>query len=100
MFDLHPSFSLNPIPSRVGDKVKIKYHGLLARSGADHVWLRSGYGTDNWQDVHDYQMNRAPDGFEQTVEIAREGQFNFCFKDSANNWDNNNSLNWSYQIRR
>jgi hypothetical protein len=45
-------------------------------------------------------MNKASDGFEQTADITREGQFNFCFKDGANNWDNNNTLNWNYQIRR
>jgi hypothetical protein len=100
MFDLHPAFSINPVPSRAGDKVKIKYHGLLVNSGADQIWLHTGFGADNWQDRHDYHMNRASDGWEQTVEITREGQFNFCFKDSASNWDNNNMLNWSYQIRR
>ncbi|MGD0154327.1 MAG: carbohydrate-binding protein [Thermacetogeniaceae bacterium] len=100
MFDLHPAFSINPVPSRVGDKVKIKYHGLLASSGADQIWLHTGYGASSWQDEYDYHMNRASEGFEQTVDINREGQFNFCFKDGANSWDNNNNLNWSYQIRR
>jgi hypothetical protein len=100
MFDLHPAFSINPVPSRTGDRVKIKYHGLLANSGADQIWLHTGFGADNWQDQFSYRMDRISDGWEQTVEIAREGQFNFCFKDSAGNWDNNNMLNWSYQIRR
>jgi hypothetical protein len=100
MFDLHPAFSINPAPSQVGDKVKIKYHGLLTGAGADQVWLHTGYGASDWQNQHDYCMEKAADDFEQTVEITREGQFNFCFKDSANNWDSNNNLNWSYQIRR
>lgn len=100
MFDLHPAFNINPVPSRVGDRVKIKYHGLLTNAGADQVWLHTGYGANNWMDERDFPMNKVADGFEQTVDIAREGQFSFCFKDSANNWDNNNMLNWSYQIRR
>ncbi len=100
MFDLHPAFTINPAPSRVGDRIKIKYRGHLVSAGADQIWLHTGYGASDWQDVNDYQMSRAVDGFEQSMDINREGQFNICFKDSANNWDNNNMLNWSYQIRR
>ena len=73
MFDLHPAFTINPVPSRAGDKVKIKYHGLLANSGADQIWLHTGFGADNWQDQYDYRMNRNSDGWEETVEIIREG---------------------------
>ncbi|AFV11261.1 hypothetical protein Tph_c10380 [Thermacetogenium phaeum DSM 12270] len=101
MYNLHPGFTISPVPSKVGEKCKIRYHGLLATSGADQVWLRTGYGTGPWQNIYDYRMNKVgPNEWEQTVEITREGQFNFCFKDSANNWDNNNGLNWSYTIRR
>lgn len=100
MYDLHPAFVISPSPSRVGDKVQIKYHGLLAGAGADQVWLHTGYGTESWQNQYDYPMKRVGSEWEQTVEITRDGQFNLCFKDSANNWDNNNNLNWNYRISR
>ncbi len=100
MFDMHPGFSISPVPKRVGDKVKIKYHGLLAQMGADQVWLHTGYGEGPWEDIYDYKMKKEGNEWEQTVEIKKEGSFNFCFKDSANNWDNNNGLNWSYKITR
>lgn len=101
MYNLHPGFTISPVPSKVGEKCKIRYHGLLANAGADQVWLHTGYGTGPWQNIYDYRMNKVGQNeWEQTVEITREGQFNFCFKDSANNWDNNNGLNWSYTIRR
>lgn len=98
MYDMHPAFSISPIPKRVGDKVKIRYHGILAQAGADQIWLHTGYGTGPWQNIYDYKMSKAGDEWEHTIEITRSGRFNFCFKDSANNWDNNNGLNWSYQI--
>jgi len=100
MYNLHPAFSISPTPSRVGDKVKISYHGLLAGAGADQVWLHTGYGEGPWQNLYDYPMKKVGNEWEKTVEITREGQFNFCFKDNANNWDNNNGLNWSYRVSR
>lgn len=106
MYDLHPAFTVSPVPKSVGDRVVFKYHGMLAESGADQIWLHTGYnvwhhpgsGTGQWENVYDYKMSKVGDEWEATVEIVREGQFNFCFKDSANNWDNNNGLNWSYRV--
>lgn len=100
MFNLHPAYSISPTPKRVGDKVKITYHGILAQGGADQIWLHTGYGEGAWHSIYDYPMKKVGNEWEQTVEINQEGQFNFCFKDSANNWDNNNGLNWNYQISR
>jgi hypothetical protein len=98
VYDLHPAFSISPVPKRVGDKVKIRYRGMLAQAGADQIWLHTGYGTGPWENMYDYQMSKEGDEWEQTINISRSGQFNFCFKDSANNWDNNNGLNWNFKI--
>jgi hypothetical protein len=94
---LHPGFTVQPHPTRVGEQIKINYYGLLA-SGADQVWLHSGYGSGAWTKTCDYQMTRSAGGWEQSLQIVDRGQFNFCFKDSAGHWDNNNGMNWSYQI--
>lgn len=99
MFDLHPAYSITPTPGKVGDEVLIRYHGLLAQAGADQIWLHTGYGEGAWSGINDYQMIKAGNEWEQKVIIENGGQFNFCFKDSANNWDNNNGLNWSYRIK-
>ncbi len=100
MYNLHPGLSISPVPSKVGESVRIRYHGLLAGSGADQVWLHTGYGTGSWQSTYDHRMDKTGNEWEQNIKIDRDGQFNFCFKDSANNWDNNNGLNWSYSIKR
>jgi len=99
LYNLHPGFSVFPTPSRVGDRVKIRYHGLLSECGADQVYLRTGYGSDQWENIYDHRMEKVGNEWEKEIRIEKEGQFNFCFKDSANNWDNNNGLNWSYTIK-
>lgn len=81
-----------------GDKLTVFYNGLLTKSGADQCWLRSGTGEpQNWQNQYDHYMMRTPAGFECTFDLFGAQKLNFCFKDSANHWDNNNGLNWCYQ---
>lgn len=84
------------LPTRC--QVKIAYHGLLDQSGAQDVYLRIGYGTnDQWQDIYDYKMERGSEGWEKVIQVKREHCLRFCFKDGANHWDNNSGLNWSVQ---
>jgi len=74
--------------------VTIVYNGLLDNSGASQVYLRTGQG-NRWENVYDHRMERTSAGWEKTIQM--EGNdINFCFKDSASNWDNNNGQNWSF----
>jgi hypothetical protein len=91
--------SATPYPAGVGDEVQIIYSGLLSRHGADKVYLHAGYASnDTWSDVTDYEMTHTSKGWETSFKVQRAGRLSFCFKDRANNWDNNNGHNWSYQI--
>lgn len=73
----------------------ITYNGLLARSGADKVYLHCGSGDPkSWRNVSTVCMDRTARGWESTQRMA-EPMLNFCFKDSANHWDNNNGYNWT-----
>jgi hypothetical protein len=81
-----------------GKSVKIIYDGLLAKSGADRVFLHLGIGKRTaWKDINDIHLDRTNKGWESSA-IKVKDQLNFCFKDSANNWDNNQGENWSYII--
>jgi len=81
-----------------GQQIRVRYNGLLNQSGASQVWLHGGLGDINeWRDVKDYVMDRTSEGWEQTIDI-NDKQFNFCFRDSSQNWDNNNGANWIYRI--
>lgn len=45
-------------------------------------------------------MERTPQGnFVCTTKIQGTREMNFCFKDSANNWDNNSGWNWTCKIK-
>ncbi len=77
------------------NEVNIIYNGLLAKSGADQVYLHCGFGDPkNWQNVSTIKMDRTLRGWESTLRM-QNSQMSFCFKDSANNWDNNNGYNWT-----
>ncbi|HHY48029.1 MAG TPA: carbohydrate-binding protein [Firmicutes bacterium] len=93
---------VRPTPITAGSEVTVKYDGLLARSGADQVYLHMGFGpNDSWRDTRDIPMTKTTDNMWTTVvpiSIDETSRFNFCFRDSANNWDNNNGANWSYEI--
>ncbi len=89
--------NIEPGKPRRGDKVHVEYSGLLMQSGADCVWLHSGI--DGWKNQEDTLMARTPHGaFACDIEARGRNEINLCFKDSADNWDNNNGQNWTCTI--
>jgi len=90
---------LEPVPITLGEEVKIKYKGLLAESGASKVFLHAGYGSREWQKIVDLPMKKTRDGgWSVALQVEEPSSFNFCFRDDALNWDNNQGRNWSYQV--
>lgn len=91
--------AVDPTPITAGQRVTIFYDGLLSKSGADSIWLHCGYGPNNsWHVSKTIQMNKTGWGYEKSFDVMSSERMNFCFKDSANHWDNNNGMNWSYEI--
>lgn len=88
-----------PSPVRPGETVQIKYQGLLKDAGADEVYLH--YGFDSWSySVNTIKMERLENGnFGAGIQATGNQEINFCFKDSAGNWDNNNGWNWRLQLQ-
>lgn len=89
--------SIAPQDARAGELVKIMYNGLLAQNGADQVYLHMGFG-DQWDKSSDLPMQRTINGWQRVIPLDVTGSMNFCFKDSANNWDNNNGYNWRVEV--
>lgn len=92
---------VSPTPITAGESVSVRYSGLLAKSGAEQVYLHMGYGIGTWNSVADVPMAKVEPGtFEARVDLPLEetSRFHFCFRDNAGNWDNNNGRNWSYEI--
>lgn len=91
---------VDPTPITAGEEVVVFYNGLLAQSGADQVYLHCGFGdAQSWRAVKDARMAKTGFGFVKVLEMPdTHTQFNLCFRDSAQNWDNNNGINWSFQV--
>jgi hypothetical protein len=95
---LDDRIALEPGSPAKGQNVRIEYRGLLAQSGADQIWMHRGF--DGWNKTEDICMSRTPqNSFSCNTEVRGNKEMNFCFKDSANNWDNNSGQNWTVPIR-
>lgn len=88
---------VNPMPVRKGILEEIGYRGLLVNCGADKVYLH--YGTDGWKNPVTVPMNRRADGsFSTHIVVSGDRSLDFCFKDSADHWDNNGGRDWHVNI--
>ena len=78
--------------------VRITYNGLLVQKGAADVFAHVGYGY-KWEKANDYKMSKTSHGYEVSIDIPRyTDRLNICFKDTANNWDNNAGANYSFEV--
>lgn len=84
--------------SKVSDHtMTVKYDGLLAQCGADDVYTVVGYGNNNsWENIQTIRMNRFGNSFHADVPTMHGMNVNLAFKDSADNWDNNSGMNYTY----
>lgn len=79
-----------------GNNINISYNGILSQCGADQVYLHCVTGDkQGWSNPQDQKMNRTARGWEKDVAV-HSNRMLFCFKDSADNWDNNNGNNWEF----
>ena len=90
--------NVEPSPIPAGEEVRVKYNGLLAQNGADRVYVHFGVNED-WRDSSYIPMEyRDEEGWITSLRVEDAHKLNLCFKDSANNWDNNNGHNWSFEV--
>ena len=80
-------------------KVKISYIGKLYQEASEEVFIHYGFGS-NWDNINDIQMNKTDLGFQAEIELLEGDSFNFCFKDSNNNWDNNEGENYIFPLEK
>lgn len=83
-----------------GDRLKVTYNGLLAKSGANEITAVIGYGDNqSWNNVKHITMNRLGEQtFEFLLPVSENENVNIAFKDSSNNWDNNAGRNYSFYV--
>ena len=79
--------------------VKISYTGKLFQIDSDEVNIHYGFGLD-WDNVNDIKMDKTELGFQAEIQLTDAQTFNFCFKNSNNEWDNNNGVNYIFPIEK
>lgn len=80
-----------------GSTIKLCYTGTLSQNGANEVYLHYGFNKD-WENTSEVKMIKTSLGFETEINIPSCSTFNFCLKDENNNWDNNNSENYIFNV--
>lgn len=90
--------TISPDVPSTQSRTRISYNGLLSQSGATEVYAHVGYGR-RWENATDYKMTKTSHGFEALISIPQHADsLNVCFKDAANNWDNNTGTNYTFNI--
>ena len=79
--------------------VKISYTGKLFQEAAENVTIHYGFG-ENWDNISDITMEKTDLGFQAEITLGEGSTFNFCFKDSNENWDNNEGKNYIFNLEK
>ena len=80
-------------------KVKISYVGKLFQENSSEVYLHYGFGS-NWDNVNEIKMEKTELGFQAEIELLSSDTLNFCFRNSNNEWDNNENANYIFPIEK
>lgn len=80
-------------------KVKISYAGKLFQNNCEEVYIHYGFGL-NWDNLGEIKMEKTELGFQAEVELNSSETFNFCFRNSTNEWDNNDGENYIFPIEK
>lgn len=80
-------------------KVKISYAGKLFQDNCEEVYIHYGFGL-NWDNIGEIKMKKTELGFQAEVELISSETFNFCFRNSKNEWDNNGGQNYVFPIEK
>ena len=79
--------------------VKISYIGKLFQDDSEEVFIHYGFG-NNWDNLNEIQMEKTDLGFQAEIELVSGDTLNLCFRNSNNEWDNNNSENYVFPIEK
>ena len=79
--------------------VKISYTGKLFQNNSEEVYLHYGFN-ENWQNLNDVKMEKTDLGYQAEIFLPEFNELNFCFRNSKNEWDNNQNKNYSFPIEK
>lgn len=79
--------------------VKISYTGKLFQDNSEEVFVHYGFG-NSWDNLNEIKMERSEIGFQAEIELISSDTLNLCFRNSNNEWDNNDCHNYIFQIEK
>jgi hypothetical protein len=88
--------SIEAFVTPTGQQLQVNYQGLLKNSGAREVYLH--YGVNDWSQTATVKMEHSHTGGFTALIQPSSRAVEFCFKDNAENWDNNNGSNWRAHV--
>lgn len=75
----------------------ITYSGTLFQNNSEFVNIVYGFGNE-WHHTKEQEMEKTENGFVVQVNMLDYDLFNFCFRNSNYEWDNNNNQNYTSPI--
>ena len=78
-------------------KVKLSYTGNFFEENSEEVYIHYGFG-ENWDNLSEVKMEKTDLGFQVEIDLLESDTFNFCFKNSDNEWDNNDNQNYVFNL--
>ena len=79
--------------------VKISYTGKLFQDESEEVFAHYGFG-NNWDNLNEIKMEKTELGFQAEIELNSSDTLNLCFRNSNNEWDNNDGQNYIFPIEK
>lgn len=80
-------------------KIKISYSGFLFENNSQEVYIHYGFD-DSWKDLNEIKMEKTDLGFQTEIYLPNYSTFNFCFRNSNNEWDNNQNTDYIFNIEK
>lgn len=81
-----------------GRTVKLIYKGVLATPDTNEIYVHYGFGL-LWENLQEVKLDKISDTcYEADITLTSSDSINFCFRDDKNNWDNNETKNYSEEI--
>jgi len=77
--------------------VKISYTGKLFQDNKEKVFIHYGFG-ETWDNLTEKEMTKTELGFQAEVEILSAETLNLCFRTENDEWDNNETANYIFNI--
>lgn len=79
--------------------IKITYSGKLFENNSGEVFIHYGFGA-NWENVNEIKMDKTDLGFQAELTLPETDFVNFCFRNSQNDWDNNQNCNYTFSVEK